>query len=367
MLSFVKLFLLFILSFIFSISSYAIDNTSPKNIILFIGDGMGVSQLSAAKVVKGVLNLEQFPISGLLTTHSADSLVTDSAAAGTALATGYKTNNGMISQLPNTHSVKTIVEYAIAKRMATGIVVSSSLTHATPAAFLAHSNSRKKHGEIAEQIAKSQIDVLFGGGLGYFISQETPGSLRKDNKNLILELKKHKKILQSEKDFLNFNSIEAVIGLFAVKHPEKAGRRKPDLTQLTRKAIAILSQLPNSDNGFFLMVEGSQIDWAGHKNDRTYLIDEMIDFDNAVGAGLEFAKIHSQTLIIVTSDHETGGFSVHDGSISNKQISNASFASTHHTATMVPVFAYGPGSTIFSGIHDNTSVGKNIIKLIKPR
>ena len=326
---------------------------------------MGVSQISAAKVVKGSLNLEQMTTSGLLTTHTANSLITETAAAGTALATAYKTNNGMISQLPNGTPLKSIMEYAIERKMSTGIVVSSSITHATPATFIAHIDSRKKHNKSADQIAASQVDVLFGGGLGYFIPQKTSGSLRNDNKDLISELAKHKQILQTEEDFLNFNSIDPVIGLFAIKHPEKAGIRKPELSQLTQKALQILAQLAKSKNGFFLMVEGSQIDWAGHKNDYSYLINEMLDFDEAVGMGLSYAKENPDTLVIVTSDHETGGFSIHNGSIKKRTISETSFASTHHTAAMVPVFAYGPGSAVFSGIHDNTSIGHNIIQYIK--
>lgn len=352
--------LIFIITYSFSI--YAIENTYPKNIILFIGDGMGISQLSAAKVIKGSLYIEQFPVSGLLTTHSADSLITDSAAAGTALATGYKTNNGMISLLPDGTAVKTIIEYAIEKQMATGIVVSSSVTHATPAAFIAHINSRKKHNKIAEQITDIPLDVLFGGGFGYFIPQGFSGSLRNDNKNLVTRLNKHREVLKTEKDFLNFNSPGSVIGLFAKKHPEKAGVRQPGLAQLTRKAIEILSN--NHKNGFFLMVEGSQIDWAGHQNNQTYLINEMIDFDDAIGIGLHYAEKSPETLIIVTSDHETGGFAIHSGSIEKKQISHSSFASTHHTAAMVPIFAYGPGSTLFSGVHDNTYIGKSLIQII---
>ncbi len=358
--SFIHQLLIFIFSITYSFSSYAIENSSPKNVILFIGDGMGISQISAAKIVKASLNLEQFPVSGLLSTHSADALITDSAAAGTALATGHKTNNGMISLLPNGKPIKTIIEYAIENNMATGIVVSSSITHATPAAFIAHIDNRKKHNEIAEQIVKSQVDLLFGGGRSYFLAKENSDSLRTDNKNLITELKKNRKVLQTEQDFLDFNSPESVIGLFALKHPGKAGIRKPSLTQLTKKAIAFLST--SDKDGFLLIVEGSQIDWAGHQNDHSYMLNEMLDFDDALGIGLKYAKQDPQTLIITTSDHETGGFAIHDGSFEKKQISPSTFASTHHTATMIPIFAYGPGSTIFSGIHDNTYVGKNLIE-----
>ena len=328
---------------------------------------MGVSQISAAKVVKGSLNLEQFKVSGLLTAYSSDSFVTDSAAAGTALATGYKTNNGVISLLPDAARLKTIVEYAIENNKATGIVVSSSITHATPAAFIAHIDSREKHSNIAKQIAQSDVDVLFGGGWGYFVPQQIPGSLRTDDKDLLQEIKKHKTFIQTEQEFLNLAPIDSVVGLFAVEQPQQATTRKPELSRLTDKAIEILSRNSelNNKKGFFLMVEGSQIDWAGHQNDQEYLINEMIDFDDAVGVGLKYARDNQQTLVIVTSDHETGGFAIHNGSVKNNTISNSTFSSTEHTAAMVPVFAYGPGSSLFSGINDNTHIGRIIIQYIR--
>ncbi|MCU7834240.1 MAG: alkaline phosphatase [gamma proteobacterium symbiont of Taylorina sp.] len=361
-----KILSVFLLAAACSMTTCAEGTLPPKNIILFIGDGMGVSQISAAKIVKGRLNLEQFDVSGLLTTHSSNSLVTDSAAAGTALATGYKTNNGVISLLPEGTRLKTIVEYAIEKNKATGIVVSSSITHATPATFLAHTGSRKNHSEIAEQIAQSDVDVLFGGGWGYFIPQNIAGSLRSDNKDLLAEIKVSRQVIQTEQEFLNLSSVDSVVGLFAAKHLKEAKFRQLSLAQLTAKAIHILAAKSESKNnkGFFLMIEGSQIDWAGHQNDEAYLLSEMLDFDAAVGVGLDYARESQQTLLIVTSDHETGGFTIHNGSLNNKRISSSSFASTRHTAVMVPVFAYGPGSSLFSGIHDNTSIGQNIIQYI---
>ena len=376
LLFFVKNRLFFLLAIAVSAAGCAAENTIPENIIpeniiLFIGDGMGVSQISAAKVVKGSLNLEQFKVSGLLTTYSSDSIITDSASAGTALATGYKTNNGVISLLPDAARLKTIVEYAIENNKATGIVVSSSITHATPATFIAHIDSREKHNDIAMQIAQSDVDVLFGGGWGYFVPQKIPGSLRTDNKDLLQEIKKHKTFIQTEQEFLNLAPIDSpfdsVVGLFAVEQPQQATTRKPELPRLTDKAIEILSRHSelNNKKGFFLMVEGSQIDWAGHQNDQQYLINEMIDFDDAVGVGLKYARDNQQTLVIVTSDHETGGFAIHNGSVKNNTISNATFSSTDHTAAMVPVFAYGPGSSLFSGINDNTHIGQTIIQYIR--
>ncbi|MCW8930809.1 MAG: alkaline phosphatase [Gammaproteobacteria bacterium] len=334
----------------------------PKNIILFIGDGMGIAQITAGKIVKGRLNLEEFKHIGLVMTFSQNDMVTDSAAAGTAMATGYKTDNYTISMSSDGKPLKTVIEYAKDVNKATGLVASSSITHATPAVFAAHVDSRKKHTIIAEQIATSGIEVIFGGGWQYFVPNTTAGSKRADHKNLLADLAHSTQVIRTEEEFNNLGDVDSVVGLFSRGHLSKANKRKPGLPELTRKAIKILSK---NDNGFFLMVEGSQIDWAGHDNNQDELIAEMIDFDDTIGVALDFAKIDSQTLILVTADHETGGFAIHDGSINAKKVTESEFTGSKHTAEMVPVFAYGPGASEFSGIGDNTKIGKTIIKYMK--
>ncbi|MBA4390116.1 MAG: alkaline phosphatase [Syntrophus sp. (in: bacteria)] len=358
----VAFFLLAVILLFGVVPAYAEEAARPKNIILFIGDGMGVSQITAGKIVKGNLNLEQFKILGLLTTHSLKTLGTDSAAAGTALATGSKTYNGSVSVSQNNEPLKTIVEYAKEKQKATGLVVSSSVTDATPAAFVAHVDSRRKEAIIAEQITRSGIDVLFGGGLAYFLPQSTGGSKRNDEMNLITELEKRMKVIRTVEEFQKLGDVDPVAGFFALRDMPKANERLPQLAEMTKKAIDILSK---NQKGFFLMVEGSQIDWAAHKHSQDYLISEVIDFDNAVGIGLDFAKKDAQTLVIVTADHETGGFAIHDGSIKEKKITDSRFTGNRHTATMVPLFAYGPGGSAFAGIGDNTIVGKTIIQYLR--
>lgn len=337
------------------------NDITPTNIILFIGDGMGVSHITAGKIVKGYLNLERFKVVGLFTTHAHNALVTDSAAGATALATGYKTYNGAISVSHDKSPLKTIVEYAEEKGKATGLAVSCSVTHATPAAFVAHVDDRSKNNIIAEHISKSGVDVLFGGGYGYFIPQSTDGSKREDEKDLIAELSKRTKVVRSAEEFLELGDVDSAAGLFTAGHPPKESDRSPSLHVLTKKAIKILSK---NKSGFFLMVEGSQIDWAGHQNNKEDIIAEMLDFDNAVGVGLDFADKNPHTLVVVTADHETGGFAIHDGSIKNKEVSASGFTTKKHTATMVPVFAHGPGSSAFAGIGDNTTVGKTIIQYL---
>jgi len=336
--------------------------TIPKNIILFIGDGMGISQITAGKIAKGYLNIERFKVIGLLTTHPQNTLITDSAAAATALATGYKTYNDAISVSKEGKPIKTIVEYAEENQITTGLVVTCSITHATPAAFIAHVDSREKQDIIAEQISQSGVDVLLGGGLGYFIPKSEVNSKRNDEKNLIAELQKRMTIVRSAKEFEKLGNIDTVAGFFATDHLPAATNRKLQLSDLTQKAIEILSR---NKNGFFLMVEGSQIDWAGHDNNQDYLINEMLDFDNAVGVGLKYAEKDSQTLIIVTADHETAGFAVHDGSVKDKKVTKSGFTTKEHTASMVPVFAYGPGSSVFAGMADNTIVGRAMIEFVQ--
>ena len=338
------------------------EKTPPKNIILLIGDGMGIAQITAGKIVKGQLNLDEFKHLGLIMTHSQDALVTDSAAAATAIATGYKTYNGAVAVSSDGTPLKTITEYAQEANKATGLVVSSAITHATPAVFAAHVDSRKKHAVIAEQMAKSNIDVLFGGGWEYFVPNTTPGSKRPDHKNLLAELAQSSTVIQTQEEFYALGDVDSVVGLFSKKHLRKADKRIPGLPDLTKKALEILSK---NKNGFFLMVEGSQIDWAGHDNNQDDIITEIIDFDDTIGVALDFAKKNTQTLIVVTSDHETGGFAIHEGSIKEKQVTESEFTGTIHTAEMVPVFAYGPGASEFTGIGDNTKIGKIIINYLK--
>jgi alkaline phosphatase len=335
--------------------------TAPKNIILLVGDGMGTSQLTAAKYVKGKLEAERCPVGGFVTTHSLNKLVTDSAAAGTAMATGYKTTNGTISQTPEGVPLKTALEVAEEKGKATGLVCTSAITHATPASFSAHVPKRSMQPAIAEQIAAQDIEVLFGGGRGYFIPQSEKGSRRKDEKNLIERLEARMEVITTTAEFEALETPVRVAGLFADKALPKFSEGRIGLPAMTEKALQILAQ---NNEGFFLMVEGSQIDWGGHANDAKYILDETIDFDTAVGVALDFAEKNGDTLVVVTADHETGGFAVLDGSVEAPSITNTAFATKSHSAAMVPLFAYGPGSEAFGGIHDNTDMGRLIIRYL---
>ena len=349
------------LFFAFLVLGCAADNDFPENIILYIGDGMGVSHITVGKIALGEINLERFSVSGLVTTHSANKLITESAAASTALATGYKTNNRAISVSVENKPLKTLFEYAKEQGKSIGVVVTSSVTHATPAAFLAHADDRRQQADIAEQIANSDVDVLFGGGWAYFVPGSNKGSKRKDQKNLLTALETRMPLILTDDKLSAHTESPKLAALLAPGGLPKAADRDYSLTRLTQMAIHILSK---NRNGFVLMVEGSQIDTAAHDHNQQYLIEELIDFDDAVGAGLDFAHKSRGTLIVVTADHETGGVAVHDGSIQNRQVDSTAFTTTGHTAAMVPLFAYGPGSTRFSGIQDNARVGQTLIELL---
>ena len=324
---------------------------SPKNIILLIGDGMGVAQLYAGMTVYGQqFNLEKFPYSGFSKTYSADNYITDSAAGGTAIATGEKTNNGMIGVRPDGTPISSITETAHNNGLAAGVVSTCYVTHATPASFVAHNGGRNNYEDIATDFLKGTIDVFIGGGQNHFRN-------RKDGEDLTLQLKEQGfDVVYTMADLKNSTSTK-LAGLLAEDHMPKASEGRAGLLrEMTAKAIETLSK---NTNGFVLMVEGSMIDWGGHDNDFDYTVAEMIDFDDAIGAALDFAAADGQTLVVVTADHETGGLA-----LTSKDVASAKFSTTDHSAVMVPIFSYGPGAAGFSGIHENTFFYGEFVKLL---
>jgi alkaline phosphatase len=326
----------------------------PKNIILLIGDGMGVSQVFAGLTAnKGRLFLENCKHIGFSKTSSADNYITDSGAGGTALSTGVKTYNGAIGVDVNKNPVKTILEEASEKGLATGLVSSSAITHATPASFISHQASRNSYEDIATDFLKTDIDVFIGGGLDHF-------SKRKDGRNLVDELKNKGYQVETEMSKIKQVKKGKLAGLSAAEHNGRMNERGDMLPVATETAINILS---NNKNGFFLMVEGSQIDWGGHAGSTVYIVEDMLDFDQVIGQALEFAAKDRETLVIVTSDHETGGMAITGGSIEEGVI-KAAYPTGGHTAVMVPIFSYGPGAEEFIGIMENTEVHAKMKKLL---
>lgn len=328
----------------------------PENLIIFIGDGMGVAQVYAGMTASGfTMTFPSFPFTGFSITNSLDSYITDSAAGATALSTGEKTNNGMIAMRPDSTILETIMEIAKKKGLSTGVISTSAITHATPAGFIAHDLSRGSYEDIAKDYLKGGADVFIGGGKANFTN-------RKDSLDLTLDLKKAGYDVVYTLDELNKSTSNRIAGLMADFHMPfiAEGRDTSYLADATSKAIEVLSKNPK---GFVLMVEGSMIDFAGHSNDAPKIIDETLDMDRAVKRAFNFARQNEKTLIVVTADHETGGLTLIDGNVKGKS-SVAAFSGEGHTAVMVPVFAFGPGAVNFTGVHQNTALFDNFVKLL---
>lgn len=325
----------------------------PKNIILFIGDGMGASHIFAAMTAnKNNLYIENFKHIGFSKTQAANNYITDSGAGGTAIACGVKTYNGAIGVDIDKTPVKSFLKYAEENSKATGLVSTSSITHATPASFIANNTSRNNYEEIAADFLKTDIDLFIGGGRDNF-------EKRKDNSNLSDELRKKEYSVVYDLDGLLNISNGKIAGLLYDGHCPKIPKRGNMLEVSTKKAIEILNQ---DKDGFFLMIEGSQIDWGGHLKNQNYVINELLDLDKAIGIALEFAASNKETLIIVTADHETGGISVNNGNMTTGNV-ETKFTTSHHTGIMVPIFAIGPGAEEFIGIYENTEIFNKMMEL----
>ncbi len=322
----------------------------PKNIVLMIGDGMGVTQISAGMYSQEApLNLEQFPIVGLHKSYAYNDLVTDSAAGATAFACGVKTYNGAVGVDKDTMPVSSILEIADKRGIATGMVSTSSITHATPASFICHQKKRKQHQANALEFLNTDIDLFVGGGKAHFENRDDGINIS----DKLVEKGYHvssyfkedilKITMNPEKPYAFYTDSEEPVAV-------SGGRNY--LPSVSAKSVDFLDK--RGENGFFLMIEGSQIDWGGHANQSDYIITEMHDFDKAIGNVLEFAKKDGETLVIVTADHETGGYAINKGSTRDSLVT--AFTTDYHTADLIPVFAYGPGSEAFSGIYENTAI-----------
>lgn len=336
----------------------------PDKIIFLIGDGMGLSAVTTGFYYGDQPSVfTRFKEIGLQQTSSAKEKVTDSAASGTALATGTKTYNGAVGIDTLLVPHQSITELTSSLGWSTGVVASSTISHATPASFYAHVEQRGMEDLIATQLLNSEIDFFAGGGLARFIS-------RADSIN-ILPLAAEKGFLIDTSKLAEPGSLEAnqkygfLLALDGMP-PMTQGRGDflPDATEL---AISHLSQ---NQEGFFLMVEGSQIDWAGHANSAEYLVGEMLDFEKTIAAALDYAEKDGHTLVVVTADHETGGVALAAATVEGSPYANYAeiepvFATKGHSATLIPVFAYGPGAENFKGIYQNTDIFHKMAALVK--
>ncbi|BFM45401.1 hypothetical protein CFS9_40420 [Flavobacterium sp. CFS9] len=329
-------------------------NSRPKNVILLIGDGMGLTQIYAGYTAnKGQLNLFNIPTQGLSVTKSSDSYITDSAAGATAMATGHKTNNRFISVDENGKGLELITQQLAKKKYKTAIISAGNITDATPAAFYAHQSERTLSEPIAADFLSNPCDILIGGGAKEFKN-------RKDGRDL-------SKIL-TEKGYTfsdQFKSLDTIKNSrFVVVDDASVVSMKEGRGDFLAKSLAKTTTVfSKTKNPFFVMAEGAQIDYGGHKNDLEYVVREMLDFDKLVGQAMEFVDQNQETLLIVTADHETGGLSLIDGSIEKGYV-QGSFSTNDHTAVPVPVFAYGPGAANFMGVYQNTEIYSKILEAL---
>ncbi|WP_404451361.1 alkaline phosphatase [Virgibacillus necropolis] len=413
------------------------NNGKVKNVIVMIGDGMGPAYTTAYRYMQDdpfTMQMEKTIFDkhfvGMAKTYPEDSEenVTDSAAAATSMAAGIKTYNGAISVDNDKEPVGTVLESAKKNGMATGLVATSQVNHATPAAFGAHDVSRHNYNDIADDYfddminGKHKVDVILGGGTTYF---------DREDRNLINDFKEDGYNYVTSTEELLENENDQLLGLFAPVGLPKAIDRKESTPSLEDMTTAALEQLSQDKDGFFLMVEGSQIDWAGHANDSVSAMSEMEDFARAFETVIEFAKENGHTQVVLTADHSTGGFSVgRDGAYNfNPEAIKAAertpefmaqeitdgesvedvlaeyvsfdftdeelasikeaaskndfdtlygaisevfnnragvgFTTSGHTGIDVPVYAYGPKSEVFSGLIDNTDIANEVFGFLK--
>ncbi len=334
----------------------------PKNVILLIGDGMGLTQMSTAYYYQDETpSFSRFLHIGLHQNQPTDAQITDSAAGATAFSTGYKSYNSAIGVDRDTIPRETILELAARRGQATGVIATSSVTHATPASFFAHAEDRDLEDKIASQLHASPVDFFAGGGIEFF-------AYREDGLNYLDSLASAGFLVDTTelKRPAAWNSNQKYGYLLAADGMPKMSEGRGDfLPRATEMAIEYLSQ---DKDGFFLMVEGSQIDWGGHANDADWIIDEVKDFDQAIKAALDFAEKDGNTLVIVTADHETGGMSLSAAEVrmqrTYKHI-NPTFSTGGHSATLIPVYAYGPGAAKFMGIYQNNEIFDRMLEALR--
>jgi alkaline phosphatase len=332
-------------------------STGPTRVILFIGDGVGTAYWSAARFAQDRLAIEEFPVVGLVDTRSSSHKVTDSAAGATVYALGLRTYNNAIGVGPDSVPGQTVLERAAEKGMATGLVATSTITHATPGSFGAHVPHRRMESEIARQLARQPLTVALGGGLKFF-----DGSAP-DADNLLPALRERFTFVASGAELraLKLDTVRTLFGLFAEEGmPAAHEGRTPALAEMVGTALQLLDREPN---GFFAMFEASQPDWRGHDNrPLDEVTAEMLDYDKAIRVALEYQARHPETLIVITADHETGGLSLVQTRSGGLE---ARYTTTGHTGSMIPLFAKGPGAERFAGVKDNYRIGQLLGEVVE--
>jgi alkaline phosphatase len=323
----------------------------PKNVILLIADGAGPAHFTIASNLRGEsFRIGTMPVAGLHTTSCADRAVTDSAAGATAFATGFKTNYEMLSIDPKTFAPQpTVLELAEQRGKATGLVTTANFWDATPAAFAAHAKHRRDKG-VDLQMLRSGAEVIAGTGLEDFSRELSPeaAQVAKENGYTVINTRAQLDTAKGAKLLAYFPYQERNLDV-----PEAP------LPVLAKWAI---DQLDDDPDGFFLMIEHEGTDSASHQNHQSDLRKALTSFDETVGVALDFAAKRGDTLVIVTTDHETGGMRVSETKTTSRW--RIEWSTGDHTGTAVPVFAFGPGSAAFAGFQDNTDVGKKLLAAV---
>lgn len=348
------------------LQTYVLDNPYPvekivspsgkkvKNVILMIGDGMSLMHIySAWTANRGKLYIENAPVTGLSKTYCANKLITDSGAGGTALSSGVKTMYHSVGVDVEGNPIPSLISLAKDKGLSAGVAVTCRLWDATPADFCCHNIDRENEYEIVADYVNCRADYVVGGGGLKFVN-------RPDGRNIYKELEqKGYQIAKSWEECLKLKDgkIFAVTDSFDTPKPKDRGDR---LAQSSLKGMNLLNK---NDKGFFMMIEGSQLDDYGHFNDLDMLMQETLDFDRTIGEVFKWAAEDGETLIVITADHETGGLTLLGGDKEKGEI-QCKFSTTSHSGVMVPVYAFGPGAENFTGIYENTAIFDKIKKLL---
>ncbi|UJH90078.1 alkaline phosphatase [Antarcticibacterium sp. 1MA-6-2] len=313
------------------------SKAKPKNVILMIGDGNGLGQISSAVIAnKGQLTITQLKDIGLIKTSAYDDLVTDSAAGGTAMATGKKTNNRAVGTGPEGEQLSNITEILANHGFINGVMTTDNITGATPSSFYAHQSERDNSTGILKDLLQSSLNFFVSAGAKDY------SSIRK---------KFEKKDISSLRHFNN--KLAIYLSEVQISDPSSRGNLFP------KHVKEVLKKLGEQEKPYFLMIEGAKIDSNGHSNNIGGIVQEMLDFDEAIAEVLKAADKDQNTLVVITADHETSGFGIVKGSNENDEI-EGDFLTNDHTATMVPVFSYGPQSERFTGVYENTEIFRKI-------
>lgn len=333
-----------------------VDN-EVRNVILMIGDGMGLEQVSCAWVLNhGKLNLDRFPSIGLSRTWCTNELITDSGAGGTALAAGQKTAYSHVGTAADSTDLASMLVKAQELGKKTGVVVTCHFADATPCDFCCHNEYRYNQDDLIADYVTCGVDYLSGGGLDLFTVN------RKDNRDITREMAAAGyTVALTEEDLMAADL--PVIGILAPDNLPVAMERGDLYRRTVTRGLDILSR-ESGDRGFVMMLEGSCIDDWLHGNDIEKAMEELLDFDRTIGDVLTWAAADGHTLVVVTADHNTGCLTLQDGNLEEGRIGVA-FGSESHNGIAVPVYAWGPGSDAFTGIRENDEWGRLIASFVK--